>query len=58
MRVQRRSARGKVQRARRGERFIQREGLDKLYDFAELRDLRCDAFAKVGHPEGRQRTDG
>jgi integrase len=25
----------------------QREGLDKLYDFAELWDLRCDAFAKV-----------
>jgi integrase len=25
----------------------QRHGLDKLYDFAELWDLRCDAFAKV-----------
>jgi integrase len=25
----------------------QRQGLDKLYDFAELWELRCDAFAKV-----------
>jgi hypothetical protein len=25
----------------------QRQGLDRLYDFAELWELRCDAFGKV-----------